>query len=122
MKLILRRVLITLFCLIGSTTFAQHKANEAKIYIPENAIKIKDGKIIIGKNGIGFQVKEIYSNKHGLYIYKRDALLPKTRTKGEHLYGCSNRKCRHLAFTDEREAELHVWAEHRGFAEVRIIR
>ena len=120
MKMILRSVLIPMFCLISSTALAQHKANEAKIYIPQNAIKMEAGKIIIGKNGTGFQVKEIHSSKQGFYIYKKDALIPKVRTKGGRLYGCS--KCPELVFRDERVAELHTWERHRGWAEVTVIR
>jgi hypothetical protein len=119
MRLILRSVLIPLFCLIGSTAFAQHEANEAKIYIPQNAIKMEAGKIIIGKNGTGFRVKEIHSNKHGFYIYKKDALIPKARTKGSHLYSCT--KCSRVFATYD-DAELHTWEEHKGWANVRKIR
>jgi hypothetical protein len=119
MKMILRSVLIPMFCLISSTAFAQHKANEAKIYIPQNAIKMEAGKIIIGKNGTGFQVKEIHSSKQGFYIYKKDALIPKERTKGNHLYGCT--ACPRVFDTYD-EAEVHTWEKHRGFADVRKIR
>ena len=120
MRAVFRSILIPLFCFMGSTAFAQHGANEAKIYIPQNAIKMEAGKIIIGKNGAGFQVKEIHSNKRGFYIYKKDALISKTITKGGRLYGCS--MCPRLVFTDKREAELHTWGRHNGWANVTTIR
>ena len=116
--MVFRSILIPLFCVMGSTAFAQHEANEAKIYIPQNAIKMEAGKIIIGKNGVGLQVKGIHSNKHGFYIYKNDTLLQGLIAKG-YVYGCT--KCPRV-FYDYNEAADHAMRAHSGHGRIYIKR
>ena len=118
MKLILRSVLIPLFCLVGSTAFAQHKANEGKIYIPKNAICMEKGKFTIGKSSNGFRAKSIHSDQHGFYVYKNNAMLQELVEKGS-VYGCT--KCsRDFYYYDD--VTDHVMIAHRGKGKVYIKR
>jgi hypothetical protein len=108
MRLILRSFLMALVCLMGSTVFAEQRTNKVKIYIPQKAISMKAGKIIVGKGSGSFRIKAIQSDRHGFYIYENDALLQKLIAKG-YVYGCS--KCSE-EFHDYYEATKHVLMRH----------
>ena len=110
MKLILRSVLIPLFCLVGSTAFAQHKANEGKINIPKNAICMEKGGFTIGKSSNSFRAKSIHSDQHGFYVYKDNAMLQELVEKG-YVYGCT--KCTR-DFYDYEDVWDHTRMAHRG--------
>jgi hypothetical protein len=107
MESILKKAL-ALCCLMCSTTFA--KGNVDKIYIPQDMINLKAGKIFVGQNTDSLRVKAIHSSQHGFYIYRDDALLQKMVAKG-YVYGCT--ECS-TDFYSYEKASVHVIVAHKG--------
>ncbi len=115
MNTFVRGIVFFLFCLTGSTVFAEC---EKRIYVPQDAIKIESNTIILGRKG-SFKVKSIHYNRKGLYIYKKDLEVIRKKSADYHSYRCS--KCGQT-FDYYDDCDLHIWDRHNGFGHVIQIR
>lgn len=81
-------------------------ARTKKIYIKDKHVFLEKGKVFVKTKKGALSIKALHSDKKGLYIFRKDVVQLK-----EH---CSWPDCDHECI-DERDRDIHEWADHRGF-------